>query len=177
MHVLWAPWRYSYIKRVTRGEERGCILCKLQEMDDEEALIVYRGDTAYIVMNLYPYNTGHVMIVPKRHVASLSELDNREKLELVLLTQAAIEGIREALQPHGFNIGVNLGRVAGAGIEDHLHIHVVPRWDGDTNFMPVIAETKVIPQDIRETYKIIREPIRRHAEKLLSSLRGSQQNP
>ncbi len=177
MQVLWAPWRYSYIRRVTRGEEKSCILCKVQAMDDEESLILFRGHTAYIIMNLYPYNTGHVMIVPKRHVASLSELDNQEKLELMLLTQAAIEGIRETLQPHGFNVGLNLGRVAGAGVEDHLHIHVVPRWDGDTNFMPVIAQTKVIPQDVRETYQLIREPIRRYAEKLLSSTRGPQQSP
>ncbi len=152
------------------------MLCKLQELSDEESLILYRGRTAYIVMNLYPYNTGHVMITPKRHVASLEELSLEEKLELMLLVEAAIAGIKEVLNPHGFNVGINLGRVAGAGIEEHLHIHVVPRWNGDTNFMPVIAETKVIPQDIRETYRLLRDPVRRHAERLLAAMQGSQQN-
>lgn len=147
------------------------MLCRIQEMSDEDALILYRGRTAYIVMNLYPYNTGHVMITPKRHVASLEDLTIEEKLELIILTQAAVQAIREALNPHGFNIGVNLGRVAGAGIEQHIHVHVVPRWNGDTNFMPVIAETKVIPQDIRETYRLLREPVKKHAERLLEEMR------
>jgi len=147
------------------------VLCRIQEMSDEDALILYRGRTAYIVMNLYPYNTGHVMITPKRHVASLEDLTIEEKLELIILTQAAVQAIREVLNPHGFNIGVNLGRVAGAGIEQHIHVHVVPRWNGDTNFMPVIAETKVIPQDIRETYRLLREPVKKHAERLLEEMR------
>ncbi len=172
MRVLWAPWRYAYIRRAVKGEMGGCPFCKIQEMSDEEGLIVYRGPTAMIVMNLYPYNTGHVMVMPKRHVREFRDLTPREKLEIMLLVEAAIEGLRESLNPHGFNIGVNLGRVAGAGIEDHLHIHIVPRWNGDTNFMPVIAETKVIPQDVRETYRQIRDPIRKHAERLLGEHRG-----
>ena len=167
MRVLWAPWRYTYIKRAVKGEEKECPFCRIQMMSDEEGLIVYRSETAMIVMNLYPYNTGHVMVMPKRHVPEFKDLTLREMLEMMLLVEAAIEGLRESLNPHGFNIGVNLGRVAGAGIEDHLHIHIVPRWNGDTNFMPVIAETKVIPQDVRETYHLIRDPIRKHAERLL----------
>lgn len=145
-------------------------------MNDEDALIIFRGRHNYIVMNLYPYNTGHVMIVPKRHVANLEDLTIEEKLELIVLTQASIQGIREALNPHGFNVGINLGRVAGAGIEDHIHVHVVPRWNGDTNFMPVIAETKVIPQDVRETYRVIRDPIARYAEKLLKELQDYRES-
>ncbi|AEM38839.1 histidine triad (HIT) protein [Pyrolobus fumarii 1A] len=176
MKVLWAPWRYSYVKRATEGKEEGCVLCRLQGMNDEDALIIFRGRHNYIVMNLYPYNTGHVMIVPKRHVANLEDLTIEEKLELIVLTQASIQGIREALNPHGFNVGINLGRVAGAGIEDHIHVHVVPRWNGDTNFMPVIAETKVIPQDVRETYRVIRDPIARYAEKLLKELQDYRES-
>ena len=173
MRVLWAPWRYSYVRRAAEGERGECVFCRIQGMSDEEGLIVYRGETAMIVMNLYPYNTGHVMVMPKRHVATFEALTPREKLELMLLTEAAIRGLREALNPHGFNIGVNLGRVAGAGIEDHLHIHVVPRWNGDTNFMPVIAETKVIPQDIRETYRLIRGPVSRAASEILEAHRDA----
>ena len=164
MRVLWAPWRYSYVRRAAEGGEKECVFCRIQSMSDEEALILYRSPTSMVVMNLYPYNTGHVMVMPKRHVAEFRDLTPRERMELMLLVEASIEAIRETLNPHGFNIGVNLGRVAGAGIEHHLHIHIVPRWNGDTNFMPVISDTKVIPQAIKDTYLELRDELRKHLE-------------
>ncbi len=167
MERLWAPWRMAYVKKAARREYEGCIFCEALKKSDEEALIVYRGRLSYIIMNTYPYNPGHLMVVPNRHVASLEDLGREELLELMLLVNASLKGLREAVSPHGFNIGVNLGQVAGAGIEDHVHIHIVPRWSGDTNFMPVIGNTKVIPQALQETYKVIKDPIARHASGLL----------
>ncbi len=167
MERLWAPWRMAYVKKAARKEYKGCIFCEALKRDDEDALIVYRGKLGFIIMNLYPYNPGHLMVVPNRHVASLEDLGREELLELMLLVNASLRGLREAVSPHGFNIGVNLGQVAGAGIEDHVHIHIVPRWSGDTNFMPVIGNTKVIPQALKETYEAIRKPIARAARELL----------
>ena len=154
MEVLFAPWRFKYIKSV--GEERGCVFCEAPRKSDEDALILARGRYAYVIMNLYPYNTGHVMVVPYRHVADYTELSEEEALEMHRLVAVSIKAIREVYRPHGFNIGINLGRVAGAGIDKHLHIHIVPRWNGDTNFMPVIAGVKVVSQDVRESYKMLK---------------------
>ena len=165
-NVLWAPWRMAYIKKAAAKEDEECIFCKAPKMDEEEALVVYKSRLAYIIMNKYPYNTGHIMIVPYRHVGDYAGLTEDEIKELGLLLKASINGLRRALNPHGFNIGINLGRVAGAGIAGHVHIHVVPRWDGDTNFMLVTGRTKVIPQDIKETYKTIKGPITEEAKKL-----------
>ena len=156
IRVLWAPWRMAYITRA--HEMEGCLFCRLhQEGRDEENKVIYRSRTCYVVLNIYPYNTGHVMVAPYRHVACPSELTDEELLDLWKTVGLAIKAIKEAYRPHGFNIGMNLGRVAGAGVEDHLHVHVVPRWLGDTNFMPILADTKVISQHIDEMYRALRE--------------------
>ena len=156
LKVLWAPWRMTYIVRA--HERRGCLFCELKEEGrDEENKVLYRGRTCYIVLNIYPYNTGHVMVAPYRHVADPTELTDEEMLDLWRTVNLAIRAIRLVYRPHGFNIGINLGRIAGAGVEEHLHVHIVPRWAGDTNFMPVIASTKVISQHIDEMYRVLRE--------------------
>ncbi len=150
MDVIWAPWRIEYIKR---EKEKECILCRgAREEQDRESLILLRGTSSFIIMNRYPYSNGHLMVVPYRHVSELEELSHVENLELMNLITKSVEILRADLTPDGFNIGMNIGRVAGAGIDDHLHFHVVPRWSGDTNFMPVIADVKVMPEYLDETY-------------------------
>jgi ATP adenylyltransferase len=147
---LWAPWRAAY---VAGPKEPGCVFCRAPESgDDRASLIVHRGRLAYIILNRYPYNSGHLMVVPFRHLARTEQLSSEESLALMGLTTLAIRGLERALAPEGFNVGLNLGRAAGAGIEDHLHVHVVPRWVGDTNYMPVLGETKVLPQHLDETH-------------------------
>ena len=154
MERIFAPWRIRYIMS---PKHEGCIFCDFpKENRDEERLIVYRGEKCFVMMNNYPYNPGHVMVAPYRHVGSLEELDESEALEIMKLSQRAVKVIRETMDPDGFNIGINLGKVAGAGIEDHIHLHIVPRWNGDTNFMPVIADVKIIPEAVEETYKKLR---------------------
>lgn len=150
---LWAPWRMSYIESSKQDKEE-CIFCvKPRENRDEENLILKRGRYAFIVMNLYPYNTGHVMVSPYRHVPSLVELTDEEGMEVMKLVALSIKALQHAMNPHGFNVGANIGRIAGAGIAEHVHIHVVPRWAGDTNFMTVVSGTKVMPELITDTYK------------------------
>jgi ATP adenylyltransferase len=145
---LWMPERMAYI---SRGDDTECAFCTIPTMSDRDGLIVHRGETAYVVLNLYPYNAGHVMAVPYRHVAYYPELTVQETAEVAALTQAAMRALREATGAPGFNLGMNQGSVAGAGIAEHLHQHVVPRWGGDTNFMPVIGRTKVLPQLLADT--------------------------
>ncbi len=153
MKKLWAPWRIEYILHVD-SEEEGCIFCnKPREKKDEENLILYRGKNCFIIMNLFPYNTGHIMIAPYSHKATLEELTEEEILEMFMLAQKSLAILRETMEPDGFNLGINIGRVAGAGYEGHVHLHIVPRWNGDTNFMPVIADVKVIPEGLKSTYK------------------------
>lgn len=150
MKHLWAPWRIQYIKAAPRDD---CIFCTLPtEGRDRDHHILHRGSLAFVMLNRFPYTSGHLMVVPHRHVADLDALDDREALELFHLTTAAMEAIRQTYGPEGFNIGVNIGRAAGAGIIDHVHLHVVPRWVGDTNFMPVLGEVKVLPEDLAATY-------------------------
>ncbi|BEP16966.1 HIT domain-containing protein [Pyrofollis japonicus] len=156
INLLFAPWRFTYIKSISEGKEKTCVFCDAPRKSDEEALILYRGKKSYVIMNLYPYNTGHVMVVPYRHVSSVHELSDDEALEMFKLIKLSIKALKEVLNPHGFNIGINIGRVAGAGIDKHVHIHIVPRWNGDVNFMPVIGGVKVISQDVRETYKMLK---------------------
>jgi ATP adenylyltransferase len=142
---------------ITEMPKPGCVLCeKPREERDRENLVLFRGPRAYVLMNLYPYNPGHVMIAPYRHVANLGDLDAATRAELMELAERAIDVIRRTMAPHGFNLGMNLGRVAGAGIADHLHLHVVPRWEGDTNFMPVVGATKVLPETLEATYDRLR---------------------
>ena len=134
-------------------KKRGCFFCKkLKEKKDRKNLILYQGEYVFVVMNKYPYNNGHLMIVPKRHYLDLEQLDNKELQELFNLLRASIKVLKACLHPHGFNIGINIGKVGGAG-EDHLHLHIVPRWAGDTNFMPVIGETKTVPEYLEKTYQ------------------------
>jgi ATP adenylyltransferase len=175
--ILWAPWRMKYIKETVEKEEEGksdeCILCKVvKESDDEKNLILYRSLRVYIILNKYPYNTGHLMIVPYRHVPSIEDLDPCELLELSLTIKHSVEALREAFSPDGFNVGVNIGRAAGAGIYEHVHVHIVPRWVGDSNFMPVIGGVKVIPQSLDETYYQIKPFIVDKMKTLKEEMRG-----
>lgn len=155
MEQLWAPWRLAYIKG---PEPEGCIFCTKPAVGrDEENLIVWRGGSAFVMLNRYPYNSGHVMAVPVRHTGDLDQLTPSEVQDLWEAVRRSVRALRRAFGAQAFNIGVNLGRAAGAGITDHLHVHVVPRWTGDTNFMPVLADVKVIPQHLQDTYRQLRE--------------------
>lgn len=154
MKKLWAPWRAQYI---LGRKENGCLLCRVsQENKDGDNLVVWRGERSYVMLNLYPYNTGHLLIVPHRHEKLLENLSDEESLELMRLAQMSIKALKKSLRPQGFNLGVNLGNVAGAGIEDHVHLHLVPRWGGDTNFMPILAATKVISQALQDTFNSLK---------------------
>ena len=151
MKFIWAPWRVAYIRAV---KTEGCILCdKPNEGRDDDNRILFRGKFNYVMMNNYPYNPGHVMIIPYRHTANLEEFSPGEKLEHMELIANSIQVLKKVYNPAGFNTGMNLGRVAGAGIDTHLHSHVVPRWQGDTNFMPVVADVRVIPEAVDATYQ------------------------
>ncbi len=152
MEIKWTPWRGQYIKGNTVPAE-GCPLCVApQAGDDQRLLVLARGQHCYILMNLYPYNPGHLMVTPYAHTADLAGLPAEVASELFALGQRAVRVLQAAMQPHGFNLGMNLGRTAGAGIDEHLHLHVVPRWNGDTNFMPLIGGVKLIPEAIDDTY-------------------------
>jgi ATP adenylyltransferase len=149
---LWAPWRLAYIKGAGRTTEP-CIFCALPGQGrDRDNRILHQGARAFAILNAFPYNSGHLMVVPRRHVADPADLDDGETLEIFRLAAAAMEALRMTYRPEGFNVGLNIGRAAGAGILDHLHVHIVPRWVGDTNFMPVVGEVKVLPEDLTETY-------------------------
>jgi len=151
MEHIWTPWRYTYIKNV--DTKPGCVFCTLLSSgDDRTNLIVHRGVLNFIVLNLYPYTSGHLMVVPYKHESSLAELDDATTSELMILAKRAQRILQQEYKPDGFNIGLNLGRVAGAGVRDHLHLHIVPRWAGDANFMSVIGETRTVPEELSETY-------------------------
>jgi len=157
---IWAPWRMAYIQRDKK--KSGCVLCEKWADDNDAAnYVLYRGERGYIILNLYPYNNGHLMVVPYEHAASLEDLETETLTELILLVNRGLAALREAMAPQGFNIGVNLGPAAGAGIHEHVHIHIVPRWEGDTNFMPVLGETRVIPQMLEDTYAQLLAAIQR----------------
>jgi ATP adenylyltransferase len=151
-NILWAPWRMEYIQNADKDND--CIFCdKPKASDDRKNLIVYRGKLTFAMMNRYPYNNGHLMVIPFHHTSELASLSCDEKRELFDLLVLSQEALKEVMHPHGYNIGMNLGRVAGAGIVDHLHFHIVPRWDGDTNFMPVVGHTKVMSEGLEETWE------------------------
>ena len=150
---LWMPERMAYIQGEGKTDE--CAFCRIPAMSDEDGLIVARGATSYAVLNLYPYNSGHLMVVPYRHVADYTDLTAEETVEVAEMTRTSMRVVREVSGAQGFNLGMNQGVVAGAGIAAHLHQHVVPRWGGDTNFMPVVARTKVLPQLLRETRDLL----------------------
>ncbi|ADI32580.1 HIT family protein [Staphylothermus hellenicus] len=154
--ILWNPWRYEYI-RSTLKPRRKCVFCELPKKKDEEAYIVYRGKYSYVVLNAYPYNSGHLLIVPYKHTPSIEDLEPEILMEMIELLNKSIKTLRKSFTPDGFNIGLNIGRAAGAGVEEHVHIHVVPRWVGDSNFMAIIASTKTLPISLQKTYRIIRE--------------------
>ncbi len=152
MDKLWAPWRIAYIQKIDK--EKGCLFCRARlKKNDRRHFVFLRTRTSLAMLNIYPYNNGHIMVAPARHVASLDRLNPEELADLMDCLKKSQALLRRALKPEGFNIGINEGRVAGAGIENHLHIHVVPRWQGDANFMPVIAGTKVISQSLGSLYK------------------------
>lgn len=151
MDRLWAPWRMDYIR--ANGDDGRCVLCVGERADeDRRRLVLQRGEHAYVMMNRYPYSNGHLMIAPYRHLASPDDLRDDEVLEMHRLLVRCRRVLQECLAPQGFNVGLNLGRAAGAGIADHLHLHVVPRWSGDTNFMTVLGEVRVIPEHLEATY-------------------------
>lgn len=146
---MYAPWRHAY---VTSAPEPGtCVFCAAPSTDEGRALIVHEGETAYVILNLFPYTSGHLMVVPRRHVSALGALSSDELQEIGVLTQMSERVLTEAYRPEGINVGMNLGRPAGAGIADHLHVHLVPRWTGDTNFMTVVGEVRVLPEELSET--------------------------
>jgi ATP adenylyltransferase len=157
--IMWSPWRMAYI---TAGggagaTTAGCVFCELPARgDDEAAYILYRGRRAYVIMNLYPYNNGHLMVIPYAHLDTLTALDEPTLTEMMVLAQRAQSAIQERMHPQGFNLGMNQGRAGGAGIAEHVHLHVVPRWAGDTNFMPVVGDVRVMPQHLDETYALLR---------------------
>src|SRR5438045_253287 len=156
MERLWSPWRMQYIQQA-RSEPEGCLFCALAAAgDDAASMILHRGEHAFVLMNAFPYNPGHVMVAPFRHVGDVEALTDDELLGAGRLQQAAVRALREEMSPHGYNVGMNLGRVAGAGIPDHVHWHVVPRWNDDTNFMPVVGETRVRPEALEDTYGKLR---------------------
>jgi ATP adenylyltransferase len=154
---LWAPWRLEYIQQA--GEAPGCVFCDEAggSIDPALSLLVHRGEEVIVLLNKYPYSSGHLMVAPRRHLAELAELADAEALEIHRQASSAVETLRAVYGPDGFNLGWNLGHVAGAGIADHVHLHVVPRWSGDTNFMPVLADVKVIPEHLLETRDRLRE--------------------
>ena len=148
---LWAPWRLEYIERA--DEETGCIFCRAAGGPDDEMLVIERGRHAFVVLNRFPYSSGHFMVAPLRHVGELGDLSDKEVLELHRLASQGLGALSATYAPQGYNLGWNLGRIAGAGVVDHVHLHVVPRWAGDTNFMPVVAATRVVPQALDDTRK------------------------
>jgi len=156
--VLWAPWRMEFIAGAAKHPPGSCVFCELPRLtNDRDNLILARGRSAFVILNRYPYNNGHLMIVPTRHTADWESLTAEEGLELHTLSQRAVRALRGAYSADGYNLGTNLGLAAGAGIKDHLHLHVVPRWIGDTNFLPVLAETKAMPQHLMTCYDTIAE--------------------
>jgi ATP adenylyltransferase len=154
---IWAPWRLEYVKNASKGSSDGCIFCVTpDEGRDEASLIVHRGERCFVILNKYPYTNGHLMVAPFEHLASIQQLDRETLTELMALTQQAMSVLEAEYSPHGYNVGFNQGRVAGAGVEDHVHLHVVPRWGGDTNFMSTISDTRVMAQTLDQTYAALR---------------------
>lgn len=153
---IWAPWRLEYVKDASKDLEEACVFCAKPDLgDDETALIVHRGQSCFVILNLYPYTNGHLMVTPFEHCGRLQELPAETTSEMLELSKKAMDRLEEVYRPHGFNIGFNQGRAAGAGVEHHIHMHVVPRWGGDTNFMPVIADHRVMPQSLEDSYRAL----------------------
>jgi ATP adenylyltransferase len=163
MEHLWSPWRLEYINAPSEEE---CIFCRAaMSEDDRENLVLLRGERAFLILNRFPYNNGHFMTVPYAHVSSLEDLDAPTLTEMMLLTNRGLAALRAAMHPDGFNLGANLGRVAGAGVRDHVHLHAVPRWLGDTNFMPVVGGMRVVPETWLQTYDNLKAALDDNAER------------
>ncbi len=155
MNHLWSPWRMEYIEN---SKEDGCVFCNVQEKEDSaENLIAFRGEHAYVILNRYPYTSGHLMVVPFQHTASLEGLDPQTRAEMMELTTRCMTVLRKVYNPQAFNVGANIGEAAGAGVKEHVHIHIVPRWAGDTNFMSDVGETRVLPESLEQTYQRIKK--------------------
>jgi ATP adenylyltransferase len=152
---LWAPWRLEYVG--SADEQEGCIFCLALAGDDEEGLVVHRGRSAFVILNRFPYATGHLMVAPIRHTGELADLEDEELVEVHRLATSGLGALAETYGPQGYNLGWNLGRIAGAGVLDHVHLHVVPRWAGDTNFMPVLADVKVLPEHLADSRRKLAE--------------------
>jgi ATP adenylyltransferase len=154
---IWAPWRLEYVKDASKDKESECIFCgALDAGDDEANLIVARGERCFVILNKFPYTNGHLMVAPYEHVADLQDLDEETTTEMMALAQQGIAALDTSYAPHGYNVGFNQGRVAGAGVEHHIHMHVVPRWNGDTNFMPVLGDTRVMNQTLQDSYTTLK---------------------
>ncbi|MHB9041558.1 MAG: HIT family protein [Melioribacteraceae bacterium] len=156
MEKLWSPWRSNYIESFkTKKDSDACVFCEAPKLslEDDNSLLVYKNELCYVMLNLYPYNSGHLLIIPYRHQSDMSTLNEKEMNEMMKMVQLSIKALDIAMKPHGYNFGANLGKAAGAGIDSHLHFHVVPRWSGDINFMPSIGEVKIISQDLLATKK------------------------
>jgi ATP adenylyltransferase len=163
MKKLYSPWRSAYIQTFSeKNKSKGCLFCSMtKQTSDAENLVVWRGNFCFVVLNKYPYNSGHLMIVPYKHTSRFDKLTKEEHVEISTATAKCISALEHISKPHGFNFGANLGRVAGAGIDKHIHFHIVPRWNGDTNFMPVIAGTKVISEDLKKTWRSLKKELER----------------
>jgi ATP adenylyltransferase len=162
MNTLWAPWRMPYIEQ--SEPEPGCLFCrKIREDRDNENYILLRGPRCFVMLNLYPYNSGHLMVVPYQHTGAYEEIEGDTGSDLIATSQLAVRALTEVMHPDGFNLGINQGTVAGAGVADHIHLHVVPRWNGDTNFMPVLADAKVMPEILNRTAAKVRPVLTRLA--------------
>ena len=154
MDHLWSPWRLAYITGTHATD--GCVFCRALTDPEADALVVFRGKTCFVILNLFPYTNGRLMVAPYEHIGKLQDLPAGAMAEMMALAQRAMGRLEEVYEPHGYNVGFNQGRVAGAGVEHHIHMHVVPRWAGDNNFMPVIADTKVMPQSIEQSYEALK---------------------
>ncbi len=165
MDRLWAPWRSKYVASTAQKKNEACIFCEAIKLSDEKSYVVFKGKKNFIILNAFPYNPGHIMIAPYRHVGTLEALDAEESAEIMELVKLSLRVLRRVYNPDGFNVGINIGKAAGAGVESHVHIHVVPRWNGDANFMPVIADTKVLPESLDDTYKKVKEAFEEEVKK------------
>ncbi len=151
MDRLWSPWRYRYVSRATASDE--CVFCHKPQQSDEESLILFRGRLNFVILNLFPYTTGHLMVVPYQHAAALEDLEDAATVEMMALVRRSVTCLKRVYKPAGLNLGMNLGECAGAGIAGHVHMHVLPRWPGDANFMTTVGETRVMPEDLVDTWR------------------------